>query len=578
MHKIVANILKNFSESFGFIEGNTEAKQLEYLVNYLITSGEVEERVNPVDITTQDDDAAIDGISIIVDGKLIISKDEIESLMESTRGKFHVKIILTQVKSSESFSKSEITNFLSGILVFLDENSTYPQGEFNLSRKEILFYLLENVNRIQNNMPDLEVFYCTTGRYNEEPEIQGVFDVIVNTITKYDFFNSVKAQAIDRQKIIALNKQMDEDQVAKVLVTEYFPIPDSENIPKAFLSLVNAKEFVAKLISNDDGTAIKNNIFDENIRAYLGADVTVNEKIQKSLHDGSSREIFSILNNGITIIASDLSYAHSKRIVDVTNYQIINGCQTSNVLFHNKEVLDEDCSIIVKFIQTQDKETINKIIASTNSQSHIEDTAFLSLKDKTRMVQIYFDTINQDNSMNNEKIYFERRQNEYKDSIQQISRIFDLKSVVRSYNSMFLDAPHTSSRYVKELFEKNNLFKEDDSEAYYYVSTLCLYKIQSLINSKKFKHGSTLKWHFLYLFKYIVLKKKNGYESNSNKASVNADKLIAVLNNRKKFDEVVQQFNDIVDMLEIPTRDVLKRQKYSVDLKAKAFEKLGLNK
>lgn len=560
MHPIIEGLLGEFSKNFE-LTNEIESKKLEYFVNYLITS-QSGSRVDPLDITSEDDDAGLDGISILIDEQIITHLDEVIDMFDVSK-KRNVKIILTQVKSSEKFKKEEIDSFRAAIMNFLQDGSDYPQGEFNKSRNEILYHIFSHPGRIKNNRPDIEVYFSTTGNYKAEVEIKGSLLAIKREIENQSYFNNIIVEPIDREKIIKLKNTIDADYEAKVEIREYFPITGTSLIDNSFLALVNAKEFVSKLIVNEEGTGVKSNIFDENIRSFLGTDTPVNEKIQSSLQDNKDRDIFAILNNGITVIASELSYSNGKKIVDIANYQIINGCQTSNVLFVNKDLLDNNCSIIVKFIQTDNKDIVNKIISSTNSQTYIEDNAFLSLNDKTKMVQVFFDTKNQNSS---EKIYFERRINEYKDISAQQSRIFDLKSVARAYNSMFLNNPHSSSRYINQIFKSNSLFKSDDAEGYYYIATLCLYKFNVLINSKKFNHPSFLKWHFLFAFKYLALKKIKGFEPNGNQASKNIESMYKILTDKNKFEKIVTEFEAIIYNIPDITNDSVKRQKLAQDI------------
>lgn len=573
MHTVIKSLLKQFSEEHNFDKHNIESKQLEYYLNYLIVSEKASHPIQPYEITTQDNDASIDGIAILVDGNLITNLEEIKDLFENNNKKFHVELILTQIKTADKFIKKDITNFYSGISTFLNNNSSYPQGDFNLTLKEIFFYILENPRNINNSLPDISVYYCTTGIYRKEVEIEESFKQIENDIREITYFNKVTVKPIDREAIIKLQNTINNNSKVKISVKEIFAMPESKNIPSSFLSLVNAKEYVQKLLFNDEGTGIKTNIFDENIRAYLGDDLIVNENIERSLQSPETNSIFSILNNGITIIASELFYSPSKKEIDLTNHQIINGCQTSNILFQNYENLGDETNLIVKFIATNDSETINSIISSTNSQSHIDDYAFLSLSNKAKMIQEFFKAKNNSKTGSGHEIYFERRRNEFHKENILSSRIFNLRSVVQAYSSMFLDIPYLASRYVKKIFEEKELFKEDDVESYYYIATLCLYKIQVMINSKKFQY-SKLKWHFLYAFKFLVLKNINGLERNSHKAKNNEAKLLNVLNNKDKFEKIVTEFESIIEEMDMPTPDSLKRQKYTFDLKAKILEKI----
>ena len=117
------------------------------------------------------------------------------------------------------------------------------------------------------------------------------------------------------------------------------------NIPQSYIALVSAKEFVDNLLTDENGN-IKNEVFEENIRAYLG-ETPVNSKIKSTLQDKSKSKIFSVLNNGITIVTPELTLTPNSKVIELKNYQIINGCQTSNTLFENYENIGEET--IVEF-------------------------------------------------------------------------------------------------------------------------------------------------------------------------------------------------------------------------------------
>ena len=74
------------------------------------------------------------------------------------------------------------------------------------------------------------------------------------------------------------------------------------------------------------------------------------------------------LNNGVTVVANGANYFKKK--FTITDYQIVNGCQTSNVLFKNKDndALD-GVQIPLRLIITADNQVRNDIILSTNNQT-----------------------------------------------------------------------------------------------------------------------------------------------------------------------------------------------------------------
>lgn len=140
-------------------------------------------------------------------------------------------------------------------------------------------------------------------------------------------------------------------------------------------------------------------IFDENIREYLGRGGSINKKIIDTLKSSEDRENFFYYNNGITITCKQCDTLRSNELPGKYTYgfrlknpQIVNGCQTINsiaeVLSHYSDKdIDKEferCYVLTK-VFVFDKETSEKkphleknIIKYTNSQNSITDKAFAS--------------------------------------------------------------------------------------------------------------------------------------------------------------------------------------------------------
>lgn len=113
---------------------------------------------------------------------------------------------------------------------------------------------------------------------------------------------------------------------------------------------------IAKLMSE-----FKNSILEYNPRSYLGLNKNeINKYIKKSIISSKSN-LFSLLNNGITILSDDTSTStrtgkRGEAQLIVTNPQIINGGQTANTLAAIYEDPEIDNSVF------EDKEVLTKII------------------------------------------------------------------------------------------------------------------------------------------------------------------------------------------------------------------------
>jgi hypothetical protein len=568
MHIILKNHLNELSTEFSY-ESYNESKIFEFFCNYCTTSKHFFGRFDPKDVTTDEDDAAIDGISIIIDGDLITTQDDAAEVFKTHKTSLLVDIIFTQSKSGEQFKKEEINNYKVGLEDFLSLEPILPNGKLNIESIKILNTILANLKKVCNRRPNAYFYYCTSGTYNQDREIKAAFDIIERYVCGTDLFFKVSVIPVGRSEILKLYANLSEKNEARLKLIDFLGMPAMPGIPESYIGIVNAKHFVAELLSGDDGN-IKQSIFEENVRSFLGGENDVNSRIQATIKDEEKRKLFSILNNGITVVAPELTLTSNLKEISLTNYQIINGCQTSSTLYENRKFLDENVNVVVKFIESPDNDISSDIISATNSQSNIAKEAFHGLKNKAKLVQKYFDAQN-DLAATGNKIYFERRENEYKGTGHQVSRIFDVRELARCFAAMFLNQPHNSARYVKKIFSASgeNLFREDDHESLYYCSALALYKYQTLINGQKNKAHNYIKlrWHIIQLFKWAVHGKIDAPIPGAKKADAYAQKIIKVLTSEDRlYIDKFHQCQDIIDSIDLPSDDVLKRGKYTQDL------------
>ena len=88
--------------------------------------------------------------------------------------------------------------------------------------------------------------------------------------------------------------------------------------------MVRCKDFIT--ILSDSDNRMLTNIFEDNVRDFQGYN-SVNNEIQDTLNSSEDQPRFGLLNNGITIVAK--SILSTGDWVEIYDYQIVNGCQTS---------------------------------------------------------------------------------------------------------------------------------------------------------------------------------------------------------------------------------------------------------
>jgi hypothetical protein len=568
MHIILKNHVNELAKDLEH-EHLSESKLFELFCNYCVISKHYLGRFDPIEVTTEEDDASLDGVAIIIDGDLITTTDDAEEAFNTHKTNLTVDVIFTQAKSGEKFKKDEIANFKIGLEDYLSLDPKLPNGKLNSDSILILKIVLNNLKKVRNRRPNAHIYYCTAGVYGSEREIKATFEIIERYTKETELFYSVNVRPLGRGELLRFYADLSEKNEAKLQLLDYFGMPAMPGIPQSYVALVNARSLVdALLVDGDDN--LRQSVFEENVRSYLGGKNDVNLAIQETLKKAEKKSLFSVLNNGITVVAPELTLTPNTKEIHLTNYQIINGCQTSSTLYEARLLLTPSVNVVVKFIESPDNEGSSDIIAATNSQSDIPKEAFFGLRGKAKLVQKYFNAQNQHTQQEN-LVYFERRQAEFKNSAYQSTRIFDVREVARCYAAMFLDIPHNSARYVTKIFTVSgeNLFREEDHESYYYAACLALYKYQTLINGRKIGAHNYIKvrWHIIQLFKWLCHGKTETPPSNSKKAEAYATKIIAALNSDDKlYIKIFERCQQTIDAVGFPSDDALKRGKFSQDL------------
>ena len=309
---------------------------------------------------------------------------------------------------------------------------------------------------------------------------------------------------------------------AEIDFPERITLPEMDGISEAYLGILPAKSFLS-LVSDDEGV-IKSILYD-NVRDFQGEN-DVNREIAETLSSPDSDK-FVILNNGITIICKELRNIVRNRFL-LGDYQIVNGCQTSHVLYYNKDLIGDSVYVSVKIISTSDEDTVSKIVKATNRQTEVSDEQLMALNDFNKKLEAYYQTY-----CGTQRLYYERRSKQYANTAEiEKVRIVTIPTQIKSFSSMFLDKPHLASRYYGRLLkDSNDMFSSDHRPIAYYVSAYALYKIEYLIRNKQIdQQYNRYRYHILMLIKYLVLEGKPQPPLNSHKMEQLCQKMQSILN------------------------------------------------
>ena len=424
-------------------------------------------------------DGGIDTFSIIVQDTIINTGDDIDNI--SFNGNTRAELILGQAKSDKSFKETVLDKFIASIPLIYNLSITEEElkERFNIKviDKILLFRKVWEKIIINSGIMHITYYHATKANQftNDFPAYQSkITQIKVDTQEKInDAILSFKC--VSSKELLELYKTKPITKLNLEFKENPMPITYDPSDGIGFIGVVKLKDFRNFIIENDD---LRENIFESNVRHYQG-NVDVNKKIKNTLENDTERD-FWWMNNGITIIATD-ARPFGKRLV-LDDPQIVNGLQTSFTLYHYYSELgeteDDNRSVLVKIIQSSDKNTIDKIISSTNNQSVVSPILLRATEDLQRNIEDYFYS---------KGYFYDRRKNFYKNQGKSLSKIFSIQFTGQAIEAIMNSNPSTARSQPTTLMKKDKsyklIFNEEIDFNVYLNCNLIVTKIKKYIRS-----------------------------------------------------------------------------------------------
>jgi hypothetical protein len=553
VHRIVKSHLASFVKSFG-LEADDESVQFEKFTTYCVLSNRFGSAFDLDDVSTGPGDEGIDGVAIIVDESVAVSTDDTKAIFATPKRNHDVDAVFVQAKRTEGFDLGDFLKFKEGILRFASQTPYLNEDPVLINAREIFDIALNEVPKIRNGKPSLTARYISTGTYLKPAALEVALQDFVVQLRDLGLFHEIDVRFIDRDELTRLWVSTYSSINASLPTFSIAALPIINGIDEAYLAVVRAQDFVKNLLTTEDGN-LRTQVFEENVRSFLGQDNAVNQSIAATLASESASR-FPVLNNGITIVSPDIKLQGTT--LHLTNYQIVNGCQTSNVLFENREMLN-DVMVNIKLVKTQLEDVFSDLVRATNSQSKVEDTQFLSLKPIVKRVEQYFNTYEGADS----RLYLERRDRQYVGQDIPATRIFTLNNAAKCVASMFCNRPELASRYTKQMYDEltDTIFSDDTKESIFYASCVTMYRFNLLVSNSTIPQNlKKLKWHMLPVVKSILCGNEQVH-LNSKKAMQQSEVIIGVMGQHgHKATDTLTKVVEIFESLGDISPDRMKRQ------------------
>ena len=496
MDRITQSMIDSFKNNQS-LNMDDASELFEYFVNYCVVNNIYgSDDFDLEEITTGKATQGIDGIAIIVNQKFVNTIEDIDTLIEYNKS-ISVKFVLIQAKTSSSFDNTEIGNMLTySKLFFSDDTSMFhtPEMQHFIELKE---YIFSKGDKLKKN-PELFLFYVTLGTWTEDENLQATISVGKESLRGTNLFSNISFEPCGSEKIQDLYRKTKEKLKSTFKFEKRITMYSINDDEVGYSGVLPFKEF-KKLIIDENGATKA--VFEDNIRDYLGPNPDVNKNITETIKTGNVNA-FSMLNNGITVVTSSIII--SGDIATIEDYQIVNGCQTSNVLIENMDSVEgiDELIIPIRIIATKDENLKNDITRATNSQTAIKKDQLEALSTFQKKLEEYYKTYRDEDAL-----VYERRTGQYRDSNIPKNRIVTIAMQIKTVAAMFLDEPSGVSGQYGTVAKRvgNKIFKTADKEIIYYVSSLALYKIENLFKTHKIdKKYRRARYHAMMLFRMLV--------------------------------------------------------------------------
>lgn len=447
-------------------------------------------------------DGGIDSIIIMLDDDYMPTINSVKDYKFTSNTV--LTIIISQSKAENSFKETAIDKLITSFPVLLDLDQTDKKlsDRFNSSLVSKILIIQDVWVKTLMKGGTIEIdinYFCKANEIRINDAFSSKVEQLIEIINEKTNSKFVNFHSYSSKELLDLYQKRKTSRLE--LTFKEVPVTTDFNDGYGYVGIVNIKDYY-EFITDTENKIIES-IFESNIRHYQG-DVDVNNKIKDSLNNEFKID-FWWLNNGITIIAEQPSQV--SKTLSLENVQIVNGLQTTFTLEkyfkENASIENDGRSILVKVIildSDKNKEAIDRIISSTNSQNAVPPVLLRATDEIQRKIELFFIS---------KGYYYDRRKNYYKNIGKPAAKIFTIQSTAQAIQSIVHFEPDTARAKpttlikTKESYEK--IFNEDTPFEIYLLCSIINKKIKDYIRVNLEKEDKSLaKAYALHLSRCLV--------------------------------------------------------------------------
>ncbi|EMW1139781.1 AIPR family protein [Serratia marcescens] len=552
MNPIVKAQLKTFRE-MNPNENMNESELFEVMSIFSIENGILGENIDPFKAHLKGSEFGIDGVAISIQGKLCTDIDEAAEIL--SYGKNHSSDFhFFQSKTSDSLDYGNISKFLDAVYDFFT-TQTLVKGEQLNNLVEVKDEIYAKATKAS---PSLRCYYCTTGAGNVPELIQKLIDTNHTRLNQLNIFDDVHIECIGAKVIQDGFRSATNSSSAKLTFSKAVTMPSHEKVDEAYIGYVSASEILAIALGEPDQEGVSHinrSLFYDNVRDF-NPDSEINKSIISELELGGSAS-FVFKNNGITVVSKSID--RKGDIFTLEDFQIVNGCQTTNILAHIRDKAD-GISVPLRLIGCSDADFISSVIIGTNRQNEVREDQFWAMRPFMKDLEEYCASQSGD-----ARLFIERRDNQYRDILVERTRILRPSDLMKVAAAMFFYQPHRAARDHRGIRKEfsDRIFSEDHNIELYHVAALALYKFDYLVRTAKVDRSRVIyRFYALYALVRKNWKTPDILDAAPKSQKKVRDAILSVLNDNDKFafqiEEVAKKLEEIISKSGITAREKIR--------------------
>lgn len=405
-------------------------------------------------------DGGCDSIHILLNGNMV-TQDQLDTI-STPRGSV-LELLISQAKFTKSFGEDTVMKWktVSENLMNLNNHLTNYRDRYNESVLDSFQLFRELVTKTIRSQVKIKIkySYVTYAADDLHPNVVQQSEELKQIVNSLFPAAAINVEFIGADKLFSIYNR-DCDIVEELNLTDNALV----GADKDYIGLVNLATFFDFI--TDDNNKLIQSYFDSNVRDYQGHNI-VNTAIAGTLSNREMQSDFWWLNNGVTILASNIQLATPKKIV-VENPEIVNGQQTSREIYNyfaeNIALKDDEKrNILVRLIKPDKEEVRDQIISATNNQTNIPKYSLRVTDPIHYQIELFFKP---------RGLYYDRRKNFYKNQKKKSTDIIGVSFLAQVLISIILKKPDFARARPSTLLDDdatyNRLYDQNNSLGAYF--------------------------------------------------------------------------------------------------------------